>query len=86
VLYIGVTNSLSRRLKEHLNNTDSNSFAAKYNCNQLLYYEAYQYINRAIAREKELKNWRRSKKETLILSFNPEQRFLNDDFLLNDDD
>ena len=45
----------------------------------LLFYESYDYINDAIAREKEIKGWRRSKKEELINSFNPEWKFLNEE-------
>ncbi len=53
------------------------SFAGKYNAIFLIYYEHYQYIQHAIDREKEIKGWRRQKKETLINSFNPDWEFLN---------
>lgn len=80
VLYIGVTNDLDRRLYEHQEDSLSlkKSFAGKYNAIFLVYYEHYQYIQHAIDREKELKSWRREKKESLISSFNPEWQFLND--------
>ncbi len=80
VLYIGVTNDLDRRLFEHKEDSLSlkKSFAGKYNVIFLIYYKHYQYINNAIEREKELKEWRREKKEALINSFNPDWEFLND--------
>ena len=56
VLYVGVTNNLSRRLQEHSSGTIS-GFTKKYNCNILVYYEEQEYINNAIRREKELKGW-----------------------------
>ena len=81
VLYTGVTNNLCRRLEEH--KTDSKgakkSFAGTYNCFYLVYWEHFQYIDQAIAREKEIKGWRRAKKEALIGVFNPQWKFLNDE-------
>jgi len=76
VLYIGVTNNLTRRVIEHENGWDM-GFSKKYNCNYLIYYEEYRSINNAIKREKELKGWRRSKKDDLIKSINPQLNFLN---------
>ena len=70
VLYIGVTNDLYRRYCEHKNGTIK-GFTHKYKCNSLVYYEEYNNINDAIAREKELKGWSREKKETLIKKANP---------------
>lgn len=78
VLYIGVTNDLERRLDEHFQRRgNSNSFAGKYFCYNLLYWEHYSDINFAIEREKELKKWSRKKKEALINSKNPSWNFLN---------
>ena len=77
VLYIGVTNNLKRRIIEHENGYD-NGFSKKYNCNYLVYYEEFHSINIAIRREKELKGWRREKKDDLIRSKNPHFYFLND--------
>ena len=77
VLYIGVTNNLKRRITEHESGLN-NSFSKKYNCNYLVYYEEYRSINKAIKREKEIKGWRRSKKNELILSLNPQLKSLND--------
>ncbi len=79
VLYIGVTNNIQKRLSQH--HFDSinakKSFAGKYNCYNLVYYEQFDSIELAISREKELKKWRREKKERLISSFNPDWEFLN---------
>jgi putative endonuclease len=80
VLYIGVTNDLTTRLKQHYDNRgNKDSFAGKYYCYQLLYWERFQYIEHAIEREKELKKWSRAKKERLINGFNNEWRFLNEE-------
>jgi len=54
-LYIGVTNDLQLRIAQHKNKKDSNSHAAKYNINQLVYFERFTSISAAIAREKQLK-------------------------------
>lgn len=72
VLYVGVTNNLQRRLLVHREKRNTNlSFAGKYFCYNLLYYEEFRYINDAIAREKEIKKWNRQKKCDLINSTNP---------------
>lgn len=81
VLYIGITNSLSRRLKEHYDNRGKpETYAGKYYCYNLVFYEQFKYVNDAIAREKQLKKWSRKKKEWLIEMKNPEWVFLNDEF------
>ena len=78
VLYIGVTNNLDSRLAEHFfNKGNPKTFAGKFYCYNLVYFEEFQYINDAIAREKELKGWSRSKKEALIKTKNPDWTFLN---------
>ena len=79
VLYTGVTNDLTKRLFEHKERKNPSSFTSKYKCFYLLYYERFQYIDHAIEREKEIKGWKRIKKEKLINSFNPNWHFLNDD-------
>lgn len=77
-LYIGVTNNLARRIREHyLNRGNKKSFVGKYHCFNLLYYERFNKIEDAIKREKQLKRWRREKKNDLISSFNPDWMFLN---------
>lgn len=78
VLYVGVTNDLAQRLIEHWNKrSQSKTFAGKYFCYNLIYYKEFQYINIAIAREKEIKGWRRQKKLNLIKTINPNWTFLN---------
>ena len=80
VLYTGVTNDLTTRLQQHYENRgNKSSFAGKYFCYNLLYWERFQYIDHAIEREKKIKNWNRIKKERLISSFNANWRFLNDE-------
>jgi len=82
VLYTGVTNNLERRLCEHYFGTDQKeSFTNKYKCYYLLWYERYQYVNDAIAREKEIKGWMRNKKIKLIEKENPDLNFLNKDIM-----
>ena len=70
VLYIGVTNNLPRRIYEHKNGLVK-GFSKKYKTNKLVYYETTNDINSAIAREKQLKNWRREWKVNLIEKENP---------------
>jgi len=69
-LCIGVTNSLERRIWEHRNKIQK-GFASDYNPSLLLYYESYSEPEQAIAREKQLKGWRREKKVKLIERENP---------------
>ena len=81
--YIGVTNNLKRRLLEHKDNIQKKikTFASRYNVEFLIYYEKFTWIQVAIAREKELKGWRREKKIALIQSFNPDLAFLDHHFI-----
>ncbi len=77
VLYIGVTNNLKLRVQQHFNNRgNKNSFAGKYYCYNLVYYEHFTHVKEAIAREKMLKRWARKKKEELIRSVNPLMQFI----------
>jgi putative endonuclease len=78
-LYIGVTNDLERRMGEHRNRVGS-KFAAKYNITRLVYYETFGDIRDAIAREKQLKGWRRDKKIDLIEEDNPLWEDLSQDW------
>jgi putative endonuclease len=71
VLYIGITNDLERRANEHSLGNGS-AFARQYNAHKLIYFEAYPDAQSAIAREKQLKNWSRQKKEALIAQSNPQ--------------
>ena len=70
-LYIGVTSNLVRRVYEHKNHLDPEGFTAKYNVHKLVYYEATTDVKVALEREKQLKKWRRSKKNFLIETVNP---------------
>ncbi len=70
-LYIGVTNSLVKRVYEHKNNLIE-GFTKKYNVHDLVYYERYNDINSTITREKQIKKWERRWKLELIEKFNPE--------------
>jgi putative endonuclease len=77
-LYIGITNNLMRRIYEHKNGLIE-GFSKKYSCHKLIYYEIYGDVNLAIAREKQLKGWRREKKENIIKKFNPHWKDLYDE-------
>ncbi len=68
-LYIGMTNNLERRVREHREGRGS-TFAAKYRIHRLVYYETTNDVQIAIARERHLKGWRRSRKIDLIESAN----------------
>ncbi|MFB9110906.1 GIY-YIG nuclease family protein [Flavobacterium gyeonganense] len=82
VFYTGVTNNIKKRLIEHAENitTNNKTFASKYNVGFLLYYEKFNWIQESIAREKEIKGWRREKKIALIKTINPDLDFLNSMF------
>ena len=70
-LYVGVTSDLRSRLWEHRNQIFKDSFSSKYNLNHCVYYEQYPSIEEAINREKQIKSWRREKKDNLVNSVNP---------------
>ena len=79
VLYTGVTNDIEQRVIEHYRSRrQKNSFAGRYHTYYLLYYEPHQYINNAIAREKEIKLMSRQGKMQLIGEINPALEFLNE--------
>ena len=69
-VYIGVTDDLMRRLQEHRNDR-VDGFTKTYHVHKLVYYETFSNVQYAIAREKQLKGWRRSKKDALIEGANP---------------
>ena len=69
-LYIGVTNDLEHRVRQHKSRSVE-GFTAKYNCTQLAWYEEFTEVNQAIAWEKRLKGWTRTKKIALIEEMNP---------------
>ena len=78
VMYIGVTNNLERRLYEHKNKL-CEGFTKKYNIDKLVYFEYMQDVNSAIAREKELKGWKREKKNRLVETENPKWKDLGEE-------
>ena len=80
-LYVWVTSDLIKRIQEHKEKIDKDCFTAKYDCTKLVYYEIYNDINLAIAREKQLKNWKRERKIELIEKENPIWRDLFVDFV-----
>jgi putative endonuclease len=79
VLYAGVTNNLESRVLQHKAKV-VRGFTQKYDVTRLVYFEAFGDIRAAIAREKEIKGWRREKKLALIRQTNPKFRDLSKDF------
>ena len=77
-LYISVTSNLEKRVWEHKNSVDTGSFTYRYNCNKLVYYEAFGDVRYAIEREKQLKNWKREWKNALVAKDNPDWKDLSD--------
>jgi putative endonuclease len=69
-LYVGVTGNLRKRIFEH-KWKEHEGFTERYNCDRLVWFEIYQDVAKAIAREKQLKGWRREKKTALIEKSNP---------------
>jgi len=80
VLYTGVTNDLIRRVYEHKNKLVE-GFTAKYNLTKLVYYEIFNDVKEAINREKQIKGWKREKKENLINAFNPDWKDLYEEIV-----
>ncbi len=70
VVYTGITNNLQRRVWEHKHN-ELPGFTSQYRVHRLVYYETFKYVGNAIAREKRIKGWIRSRKITLVESLNP---------------
>lgn len=71
VIYIGVTDNLEERVKEHKVKLYSKSFTSKYNCDLLVYFEEYENGEEASAREQSFKKWKRDWKIKLIEEMNP---------------
>lgn len=84
VLYIGVTSDLKRRITEHHEHRGS-TFTKEYLCDKLVYYEVYPTIEKAIAREKQLKHFKREWKNQLVEEVNPTRRDLADEIVSNPD-
>ena len=70
-VYTGGTNNLIKRVFEHKNNLDPNSFTARYHIHKLVYFETTSDITSAIEREKQIKSWSRARKNQLVDSMNP---------------
>lgn len=71
-LYIGVTNDLLVRVWQHRAGERPGTFSQRYHCAHLVFFEHYREVRDAISREKQLKGWRRAKKNTLIATLNPQ--------------
>lgn len=78
-MYIGVTNNIKKRIHEHKNKLVK-GFTQRYNLDKRVYFEEYQYINNAIKREKQLKNWNRAWKIELIEAKNKKWQDLASDW------
>ena len=74
-IYIGVTSDIYRRANEH-NDKVVDGFTKLYNIHKLVYIEEYGSVEDALNREKQLKKWRRAKKDKLINSLNPQWKDL----------
>ena len=70
-IYTGITKDLIRRVYEHKQHLDPNSFTAKYNITKLVYFESTSDVRSAIEREKQIKSWSRVKKNALVNEMNP---------------
>jgi len=79
VMYIGMNNHLESRMYEHKRKL-AKGFTSKYNVHKLVYFEEGNDVQAAIAREKEIKKWRREKKNNLVKTLNPEWRDLSEDW------
>ena len=71
VIYTGMTNDIELRIRQHKKKVNK-GFTSKYNADKLVWFETHDYVWDAIAREKEIKGWRREKKIELIESKNPD--------------
>jgi putative endonuclease len=78
-LYCGVTSSIRTRAWEHKNG-EFQGFTSQYKCDRLVWFEPFQYVDRAIAREKQIKRWRREKKVALITEKSPTWEDLSADW------
>ncbi len=79
-LYVGMTSDLTRRMEEHRTGAVS-GFTSRYHVTQLVYYEASENVQAVAARERQLKNWSRPKKQGLVDRFNPGWRDLTRELL-----
>jgi len=77
-LYAGITNDLQGRVFQHKSALDPKAFTTRYKINRLVYFERFQYVRSAIAREKQIKSWNRVKKIALIVAENPTWKDLSE--------
>jgi putative endonuclease len=78
--YVGVTNDVERRVRQHKKHAFEGCFTARYNIERLVWYQIFGDIRDAIAREKQIKRWRREKKIKLIESLNPTWQDLSEEW------
>ncbi|WP_179318752.1 GIY-YIG nuclease family protein [Winogradskyella helgolandensis] len=83
VIYIGVTDNIEERVKEHKLKVYPKSFTAKYNCDKLVYFEDFENGKEAEKREKNFKKWKRVWKVELIEEMNPSWSDLSTNWNLN---
>lgn len=83
VIYIGLTDQIEERVKEHKLKIFSKSFTAKYNCDKLMYFEEFEDGLEAVKREKQFKKWKRAWKIELIEDMNPSWSDLSLNWSLN---
>ena len=81
-IYVGVTKDLRRRVYEHKQHLEPDSFTARHNIHKLVYYEYTNDVRAAIEREKQIKGWNRKRKNKLIETMNPKWEDLYDTILL----
>jgi putative endonuclease len=79
VMYVGITNDLERRIYEHKNKV-LNGFTEKYNIDKFVYFEHTPHVTAALEREKEIKKWRREKKNNLVQDQNPAWKDLSEEW------
>ncbi len=71
VIYIGITDNIEERVKEHKLKLYKRAFTARYNCDKLIYFEEFENVDEAIVRERQFKKWKRDWKVSLIEEMNP---------------
>ena len=77
-MYVGVTNDLKRRVLEH-KNEQIEGFTKRYHVHKLVYFEIFRGVDAAIAREKQVKSWKREKKNRLVEAVNADWRDLTEE-------
>ncbi len=80
-IYTGMTNDLIRRVYEHKQHADPNSFTAKYDVTRLVYFDSTPDVYSAIQREKQIKGWNRRRKNELVSGMNPKWEDLYESLL-----